>query len=104
MTNMTCLLAGRPLAIQVGDRRRWDGMYCTFDINRHNFDDVEGQKFGVCMLLHLVVNPWKTRMVHLSRGFEFLGFKIKRGGRRLRLPPGKIRRDGHRGSLYAYPT
>ena len=28
-------------------------MYCTFDLNRHNFEVVEGQKFGMSMLLHL---------------------------------------------------
>ena len=33
-----------------------------------------------------------------------MGFKIKCGRRRLRLPPGKIRRGVYRGPLYAYPT
>ena len=58
----------------------------------------------VLTALGVVVNRAKTRIVHLSRGFEFLGFKIKRGSRRLRLPPGKIRSGVHRGSPYAYPT
>jgi RNA-directed DNA polymerase len=48
------------------------------------------------------VNPQKTRIVHVRYGFEFLGFKIKQG-RRLRLPPNKIRSGARSGALYAYP-
>ena len=32
------------------------------------------------------INPQKTRIVHVRHGFEFLGYKIKRGGRPMRLP------------------
>ncbi len=45
----------------------------------------------------------KTQIVHVRHGFEFLGFKIKRGTRRLRLAPGKIRSGTSQGDLYAYP-
>jgi group II intron reverse transcriptase/maturase len=45
----------------------------------------------------------KTRIVHVSAGFEFLGFKIKQGYRPLRLPAGKIRTGVKVGDLYAYP-
>ena len=46
----------------------------------------------------------KTRVVHVRHGFEFLGFKIKRGKQTsLRLPPAKIRSGVAPGSLYAYP-
>ncbi len=48
------------------------------------------------------LNPQKTRIVHVKHGFEFLGFKIKRGGR-LRLPPNQIRSGARSGALYAYP-
>lgn len=48
------------------------------------------------------INPRKTRIVHVRHGFEFLGFKIKRG-RRLRLSPSKIRSGARSGALYAYP-
>src|SRR5712691_9907386 len=48
------------------------------------------------------INPQKTRIVHVNHGFEFLGFKIKRG-RQLRLPPAKIRSEARSGALYAYP-
>ena len=45
----------------------------------------------------------KTHIVHIRHGFEFLGYKIKRGTRRLRLAPGKIRSGTSQGDLYAYP-
>lgn len=35
------------------------------------------------------LHPQKTRVVHVQHGFEFLGFKIKRG-KRLRLPADRI--------------
>ncbi len=49
------------------------------------------------------INPQKTRIVHVRHGFEFLGYKIKRGKRPLRLPPGKIKSGAREGALYAYP-
>jgi hypothetical protein len=36
-------------------------------------------------------------------GFAFLGYKIKRGTRPLRLAPSKIRSGVRAGALYAYP-
>ena len=45
----------------------------------------------------------KTRVVHVKHGFEFLGYKIKRGSRRLRLAPDAIRSGTSQGDLYAYP-
>src|ERR1700739_4844244 len=44
--------------------------------------------------LGVQLHPQKTRIVHVRQGFEFLGYKIKRG-KQLRLP-GKIR-SGSRG-------
>ena len=49
------------------------------------------------------INPQKTRIVHVRHGFEFLGYKIKRGKRPLRLSPGKIKSNAREGALYAYP-
>ena len=45
----------------------------------------------------------KTRIVHVRGGFEFLGYKIKRGSRPLKLSPDKIRSGIVGGALYAYP-
>ena len=52
--------------------------------------------------LGVQLHPQKTRIVHVQRGFEFLGYKIKRG-KQLRLPPGKIRSGAQSGALYAFP-
>src|SRR5690349_7642526 len=49
------------------------------------------------------INPQKTRIVHVRHGLEFLGYKIKRGKRPLRVPPGKIKSNAREGARYAYP-
>jgi hypothetical protein len=49
------------------------------------------------------LHPQKTRVVHVRQGFEFLGYKIKRGKRPLRLMPHKIRSGVRDGDLYAHP-
>jgi group II intron reverse transcriptase/maturase len=56
------------------------------------------------ILNHLGVelHPQKTRIVHVRYGFEFLGYKIKRG-KKLHLPESKIRSQARSGALYAYP-
>jgi hypothetical protein len=41
--------------------------------------------------------------VHVRSGFEFLGYKIKRG-KGLRLSPSRIRSGARSGALYAYPS
>jgi len=53
--------------------------------------------------LGVQLHPEKTRIVHVRQGFEFLGYKIKRGKKQLRLPPSKIRSGIQAGALYAYP-
>lgn len=53
--------------------------------------------------LGVVLNEDKTRIVHVRHGFEFLGYKIKRGSRPLRLPTHKIKSKTRQGALYAYP-
>jgi group II intron reverse transcriptase/maturase len=52
--------------------------------------------------LGVVLHPQKTRIIHVQQGFEFLGYKIKRG-KRLRLPSHKINSGARAGELYAYP-
>jgi hypothetical protein len=49
------------------------------------------------------LHPQKTRIVHVRDGFEFLGYKIKLGQRKLDLPDSQIRSQVRRGALYAYP-
>jgi len=53
--------------------------------------------------LGVELNEEKTRIVHVRQGFEFLGYKIKRGSRPLQLPAKKIRSGARTGSVYAYP-
>ena len=53
--------------------------------------------------LGVVLHAKKTRIVHVRHGFEFLGYKIKRGSRPLRLSPQQIRSGARSGMLYAYP-
>ena len=52
--------------------------------------------------LGVELHPQKTRIVHVQHGFEFLGYKIKRG-KRLKLSEDKIRSAARSGALYAYP-
>ena len=58
----------------------------------------------VLKALGVQLNLRKTRIVHVRRGFEFLGHKIKRGSRPMRLPDDKIKSGIKAGALYARPT
>src|SRR5437667_132348 len=53
--------------------------------------------------LGVELHPQKTRIVHVRYGSEFLGYKIKRGYRKLHLPESKIRSQARQDALYAYP-
>jgi group II intron reverse transcriptase/maturase len=53
--------------------------------------------------LGVTLHAGKTRIVHVRQGFDFLGYKLKRGQRPLRLAPGKIRSGVRPGNLYAFP-
>lgn len=45
----------------------------------------------------MTINPQKTRIVHVRHGFEFLGYKIKRGSRPMNLPTSKVKTRGPAG-------
>jgi group II intron reverse transcriptase/maturase len=53
--------------------------------------------------LGVTLHSEKTRIVHIKQGFEFLGFKIKKGERPLKLSADRIRSGVKSGALYAYP-
>lgn len=53
--------------------------------------------------LGVTLHGHKTRIVHVRHGFEFLGYKIKRGQGPLRLPAEKIRSGACGGDMYAFP-
>jgi hypothetical protein len=63
-------------------------------------DEQEADRYGI-VGLGVNINPQKTRIVHIQNGFEFLGYKIKRGGRPLRLPNSKLKSGSTAGALYA---
>ena len=50
-----------------------------------------GRGQQILTALGVTLNVEKTRIVHVTHGFEFLGYKIKRGSRPLALPSRKIR-------------
>jgi hypothetical protein len=54
--------------------------------------------------LGVTLNREKTRIVHVAHGFEFLGFKIKRGKRQFKLSRDRIKSKLNRQNLYAIPT
>ena len=58
---------------------------------------------GYWSKLGVTLHAGKTRIVHVRHGFEFLGYKIKRGSRPLKLSASKIRSGVRGGDLYAYP-
>ena len=57
----------------------------------------------ILLKLGVSLHAGKTRIVHVRQGFEFLGYRIKRGNRPLNLPQDKIRSGVVAGSLYAFP-
>jgi RNA-directed DNA polymerase len=54
--------------------------------------------------LGVTLNREKTRIVHVARGFEFLGFKIQRGKGQFKLAHDRIKSKLNRQNLYAIPT
>ena len=57
----------------------------------------------ILVQLGVTLHAGKTRIVHVRQGFEFLGYKVKRGSRPLKLAASKIRSGVRGGDLYAYP-
>jgi group II intron reverse transcriptase/maturase len=53
--------------------------------------------------LEVTLQSEKTHIVHVRQGFEFLGYKIKRGSQKLKLATERIRSGVVQGGLYAYP-
>src|SRR5215831_5660092 len=58
--------------------------------------------FRILNELGVQLHPQKRRVVHVQRGFEFLGYLIRRG-KQLQLPPSKIVTGAKSRGLYAYP-
>jgi RNA-directed DNA polymerase len=54
--------------------------------------------------LGVKLNLEKTRIIHITQGFEFLGYKIQRGKARFKLSRERIKSRLNRNNLYAIPT
>jgi len=54
--------------------------------------------------LGVELNPEKTRIVHISIGFAFLGYVIRQGKKPLYLPVNKLSSNVRPGGLYARPS
>lgn len=52
--------------------------------------------------LGLAIHPEKTEITHINKGFEFLGYKLKRG-KGLKLAKNKIRKKMNSSNIYAFP-
>ena len=70
---------------------------------RHEAEKSLKEATKVLEKLGVVLNAVKTRIVHVRHGFEFLGYKIKRGSKPMRLSSAQIRSGVRQGDLYAYP-
>ncbi len=70
---------------------------------RQEAERVLSEATAILTSLDVKLNREKTRIVHVRDGFEFLGYKIKRGVRPLKLSPERIRSGARPGRLYAIP-
>jgi hypothetical protein len=50
----------------------------------------------------LAIHPEKTKITHINKGFEFLGYKLKRG-KGLKLAKNKIGKKMNSSNIYALP-
>ena len=83
----------------VGSNRVFNQNFLTFDslASATEARAALGSASRVLKELGANINPQKTRIVHVRHGFEFLGYKIKRGGRPMRLPRARSERVPDRG-------
>jgi RNA-directed DNA polymerase len=83
---------------------RWADDWVVTCRTRAEAEHVLARAVGILEQLGVALNREKTRIVHVTHGFEFLGFKIRRGKGRFKLPHGRIKSKLHRQNLYAIPT
>jgi retron-type reverse transcriptase len=57
----------------------------------------------ILALLGVQLHPQKMRIVHINRGFEFLGYQIKRGRSRAALRR-KLGRSAPAGTVYSFAS
>src|SRR5208282_5269106 len=83
---------------------RWADDWVVTCRTRAEAEHVLARAVKILERLGVTLNREKTRIVHVAHGFEFLGFKIKRGKRQFKLSRDRIRSKLTRQGLYAIPT
>jgi RNA-directed DNA polymerase len=83
---------------------RWADDWVVTCRTRAEAEHVLARAAKILEQLGVALNREKTRIVHVAHGFEFLGFKIKRGRRQFRLSREQIKSKLNRQNLYAIPT
>jgi len=83
---------------------RWADDWVVTCRTRAEAEHVLARAAKILEQLGVALNREKTRIVHVAHGFEFLGFKIKRGRRQFRLSREQIKSTLNRQNLYAIPT
>ena len=83
---------------------RWADDWVVTCRTRAEAEHVLARAAKILEQLGVTLNREKTRIVHVAHGFEFLGFKIKRGKRQFKLSHDRIKSKLTRQGLYAIPT
>ena len=83
---------------------RWADDWVVTCRTRAEAENALAQATKILDKLGVTLNREKTRIVHISKGFEFLGFKIQRGRNRFKLSRDRIKSRLNRQHLYAIPT
>ncbi len=83
---------------------RWADDWVVTCRTRTEARSVLAQATKILKELGVTLNRDKTRIAHISQGFEFLGFKIGRGKGRLKLSRDLITSKLNQHNLYAIPT
>jgi group II intron reverse transcriptase/maturase len=82
---------------------RWADDWVVTCKTRSEAESALAAAWRILERLGVTLHAEKTRIVHVRHGFEFLGYKIKKGSRALQLPQEQIRSRARAGQLYAYP-
>jgi RNA-directed DNA polymerase len=83
---------------------RWADDWVVTCRTRAEAEKALAQATKILDKLGVTLSREKTRIVHISKGFEFLGFKIQRGKNRFKLSRDRIKSRLNRQHLYAIPT
>jgi group II intron reverse transcriptase/maturase len=81
---------------------RWADDWVILCKTRKEAEIVLNKAKEILSKLGLILHPEKTKIVHISWGFEFLGYKIKQG-KGLRLPKKKLKKHPNAINVYAFP-